>query len=154
MSSDYSKQLFDETPFGKTVTVEEVIDTLDFFDDWEDRYRYIIDLGKQLPAFPESMQTADRIIHGCQSQVWLEVGFDADSQHLLLSADSDALIVRGLVAIVLTALNNKTAQEIVDYDMQAYFTAIDLLKHLSPIRGNGVLAMVDRIRAEAKTRLS
>lgn len=153
MSSDYSKQLFDETPFGKTVTVEEVIDTLDFFDDWEDRYRYIIDLGKQLPSFPESMQTADRIIHGCQSQVWLEVGFDSDSQRLLLSADSDALIVRGLVAIVLTALNNKTAQEILDYDMQAFFTAIDLLKHLSPTRGNGVLAMVERIKAEANKRL-
>lgn len=149
MSSDYSKTLFENTPFGKTVDVEEIVETLDFFDDWEERYRYIIDIGKQLPVFPEAMQTADRIIHGCQSQVWLEVGFDPNNKVMLLAADSDAIIVRGLLAIVLAALNNKTPQQVIDYDMQAYFAAIDLLKHLSPTRGNGVLAMVERIKTEA-----
>lgn len=149
MSSDYSNTLFENTPFGKSIDVEEIIDTLEFFDDWEERYRYIIDLGKQLPSFPESMQTADRIIHGCQSQVWLEVGYDKDAQLLSLAADSDALIVRGLLAIVLTALNNKSPQQVIDYDMQAYFSTIDLLKHLSPTRGNGILAMVERIKTEA-----
>lgn len=153
MSSDYSKTLFEKNPFGKTVDVEEIVETLDFFDDWEERYRYIIDLGKQLPVFPETMQTADRIIHGCQSQVWLEVGFDTSNNALLLAADSDAIIVRGLLAIVLAALNNKTPQQVIDYDMQAYFAAIDLLKHLSPTRGNGVLAMVERIKTEAAALL-
>lgn len=153
MSSDYSNTLFENTPFGKSIDVEEIVDTLEFFDDWEERYRYIIDLGKQLPSFPESMQTADRIIHGCQSQVWLEVGFDKASQRLNLAADSDALIVRGLLAIVLTALNYKTPQQVIDYDIQSYFSTIDLLKHLSPTRGNGILAMVERIKCEAAKRL-
>lgn len=152
MSSDYSNTLFEQTPYGKTVNVDEIIDTLDFFDDWEERYRYIIDLGKALPNFPHTMQTDDRIVRGCQSQVWLEVGIDND-QRMQLAADSDAIIVRGLLAIVLAALNHKTPQQVLDYDMQNYFAAIDLLKHLSPTRGNGVLAMVERIKSEAAALL-
>ena len=150
MNSVYSEQLFAQTPFGKTVLADEVVDTLSFFDDWEERYRYIIDLGKQLPSFPVEMQTADRIIHGCQSQVWLEVAYDAQNNLMQLTADSDAIIVRGLVAIVLAALNNQSPEQILQYDMDSYFASLDLLKHLSPTRGNGVRAMVERIRKEAQ----
>ncbi len=149
MSSDLSKQLFEQTRYGKDILPDEIIDTLGFFDDWEERYGYIIDLGKALPVFTEDMQTDDRIVHGCQSQLWLEVGFDDTTGKVQLAADSDAIIVRGLIAIVFAALNNKTPAEIQQYDMEPYFTRIDLVKHLSPKRGNGLKSMVERIRKEA-----
>lgn len=149
MSSDSSEALFDNTPFGGDVSVEDVIDTLTFFDDWEDRYRYIIDLGKQLPAFPDSLQTESNLVRGCQSKVWIEIDHDAAHDQLRLAADSDALIVRGLVALILAALNRRSPQDILDYDMEGYFASIDLVKHLSPTRGNGIRAMVKRIKAEA-----
>ena len=139
-------------PFGDSTTADDVTDTLGFFDDWEDRYKYIIDLGKELPTMPERMHTEDRIVRGCQSQVWLEMEYDEQENRLYLAVDSDALIVRGLAAMVLAALNRKTPQAIVDYDMEAYFDKLDLLKHLSPTRGNGVRAMVERIRREAASR--
>lgn len=150
MNSDSSDALFDATPFGDSIQVDDIVDTLSFFDDWEERYRYIIDLGKQLPAFPEAMQTPERIVHGCQSQVWLEIAFDSDNQRLRLAVDSDALIVRGLAAMVLAALNHKSPADIAAYDMEAYFDSVDLVKHLSPTRGNGLRAMVKRIKAEAQ----
>jgi cysteine desulfuration protein SufE len=149
LNSALSEQLFQATPFGSDIQVDDIVDTLSFFDDWEERYRYIIDLGKQLPTFPEEMQTEDRIVHGCQSQVWLEISYDADNNQVQLAVDSDALIVRGLAAMVLAALNHKTPAEIRDYDMESYFTSVDLVKHLSPTRGNGLRAMVKRIKAEA-----
>lgn len=143
----------DSIDLGRGTTAEDVVDTLSFFDDWEQRYEYIIDLGKQLPAFPDDMKDESRIVRGCQSQVWLETGFDDASGELRLAVDSDALIVRGLAAIVLAALNRKTPRAVLDYDMDSYFANIDLLKHLSPTRGNGVRAMVKRIQDEAGRRL-
>ena len=139
-------------PFGDSTTAEDVVDTLGFFDDWEDRYKYIIDLGKELPPLPESMHTDDRIVRGCQSQVWLEIDYDSNEDTLYLAVDSDALIVRGLAAMVLAALNRKSPQAVLDFDMEGYFEKLDLLKHLSPTRGNGVRAMVERIRKEAAAR--
>ena len=149
MSSDLSRQLIEQTPFGTSIIAEDIVDTLSFFDDWEERYRYIIDLGKQLPEFPLSMQTEDRIVHGCQSQVWLEVDSQLGDGKVRMAADSDAIIVKGLVAMILAALNNKTPAAIADYDMEDYFVRVDLVKHLSPTRGNGVRAMVERIKADA-----
>jgi len=143
----------DSIELGRGTTADDVVDTLSFFDDWEQRYEYIIDLGKQLPAFPDDMKDESRIVRGCQSQVWLETGFDDTSGEMRLAVDSDALIVRGLAAIVLAALNRKPPRAVVDYDMEGYFASIDLLKHLSPTRGNGVRAMVRRIRDEAGKRL-
>ena len=139
-------------PFGDSTTADDVVDTLGFFDDWEDRYKYIIDLGKELPPLPEEMHTEERIVRGCQSQVWLEIDYDADDDCLYLAVDSDALIVRGLGAMVLAALNRKSPQAVLDFDMEGYFDKLDLLKHLSPTRGNGVRAMVERIRKEAAVR--
>lgn len=136
-------------PFGDSTGADDVVDTLGFFDDWEDRYKYIIDLGKELPAMPEALHTEDRIVRGCQSQVWLEIEYDKGENRLYLAVDSDALIVRGLGAMVLAALNRKSPQQVLDFDMEGYFQQLDLLKHLSPTRGNGVRAMVERIRKEA-----
>ena len=136
-------------PFGNEISAEEIVETLDFLDDWEERYRYIIDLGKQLPSFPEAMQTEDRLVRGCQSQVWLETRYDKAEDRLCMAVDSDALIVRGLAAIVLAALNNRPPAEIIHYDMEDYFDRMDLLRHISPVRGNGLRAMVQRIRNTA-----
>lgn len=141
-------------PFGTDIKVEEVVETLAFFDDWEDRYRYIIDLGKQLPTLPDELRTDDRFVRGCQSQVWLEARFDETSGRMQLAVDSDALIVKGLAAIVLSALNDKTPEDVINTDMEALFAEMDLIDHLSPTRGNGLRAMVSRIKKEAEAATS
>lgn len=137
---------FEAVPFGRSVSAGDVEETLGFLDDWEDRYRYIIDLGKELPALPEALRTEDRYVHGCQSQVWIDHRRDPASGHLQFVVDSDALIVRGLAGIVLAVLNDRPAAEIRDADVEGYFERIDLLGHLSPTRGNGLRAMVQKIR--------
>ncbi|MDK2779164.1 MAG: SufE family protein [Pseudomonadota bacterium] len=131
-------------PFGTDITTDDILDTLGFFDDWEERYKYIIDLGKQLPAMADSKKTEDYLLRGCQSQVWID---SASSNGILtFEADSDAHIVRGLLGVVLAAYNGKSAADILAFDIDAYFGSIDLLKHLSPTRGNGLRAMVEKIR--------
>lgn len=135
-------------PFGTEVTTDDIIDTLSFFDDWEERYKYIIDLGKQLPTMPTSKQTDDYLLRGCQSQVWIDS--ELQNGKLMLEADSDAHIVRGLLAVVLAAYNQKTPEQILAFDIEDYFTQIDLLKHLSPTRGNGLRSMVQRIQNTAQ----
>ena len=137
---------FDEVTFGRSVDAEEIAETLEFFDDWEDRYRYIIDLGKDLPGLPDELKTDDRFIHGCQSQVWIDHRVDPATGHLQFVVDSDALIVRGLAGIVLAAFNDRAPAEIRDFDIEGYFERIDLLRHISPTRGNGLRAMVEKIR--------
>ncbi|MCO7226866.1 SufE family protein [Pleionea sp. CnH1-48] len=139
-------------PFGTTISSEEVLDNLGFFDSWEDRYRYIIDLGKELPAMSDELKTDDRLVRGCQSQVWLEP--IPSDEVLTFEVDSDAHIVRGLLAIVMSAYNNKSAQDILSFDIESFFAQIDLLKHLSPTRGNGLRAMVQKIRAIAEATKS
>ena len=135
--------------FGTDISADDIIETLAFFDSWEDRYRYIIDLGKQLPAMADSLKTEARLVKGCQSQVWIEVS--GDREHLEFEADSDAHIVRGLLAVVLCAYNGKSAQQILDFPIEDYFAKLELLQHLSPIRGNGLRSMVNRIRSAAET---
>ena len=137
-----------ENPFGSTITSEEILDTLSFFDDWEERYKYIIDLGKELPAMPESKQTDEYLLRGCQSQVWIDS--EVHDGVMQFEAYSDAHIVRGLLGVVLAAYNNKTAADIIAFDIEGYFEQIDLLKHLSPTRGNGIRSMVKRIQATAQ----
>lgn len=134
--------------FGKTITTSDILDSLSFFDDWEERYKYIIDLGKQLPAMPTSKQADEYLLRGCQSQVWIDS--ELQNGQLVLEADSDAHIVRGLLAIVLAAYNYKTPAEILAFDIEEYFSQIDLLKHLSPTRGNGIRSMVQRIQSTAR----
>ena len=139
-----------EHPFGSEITVEDIVESLRFFDGWEDRYRYIIELGRQLPVLPDALKREENLVRGCQSQVWLHAQVDAGGR-LHFRIDSDAHIVRGLVGLVLAAYEGRTAAEILGFDIEGYFARLDLLKHLSPTRGNGLRAMVARIREIART---
>ena len=133
--------------FGTEITPEDIVEALSFFDSWEDRYKYIIDLGKELPTLEDAHKTEANLVRGCQSQVWL-VSREQDGKRFF-EVDSDALIVRGLLGVVLAAFNGKTAQQIREFDINAYFEELNLLKHLSPTRGNGLQAMVQRIQTLA-----
>lgn len=135
------------TQFGIDVTVDDIIDSLGFFDNWEERYKYIIDLGKELPEMNASLRTDEYLVRGCQSQVWLVDEWR--SGKLFFQADSDAFIVKGLLGVVLAAFNGRTPGEILAFDIDAYFTQLDLLQHLSSTRGNGLKAMVRRIQDRA-----
>lgn len=128
-------------------STDEILDDLAFFDDWEERYKYIIDLGKDLPSMDESLHTPERMVKGCQSNVWLDV--QPDGNKLEFAVDSDAHIVRGLLVLVLAAYNGKSASDILSFDIDEYFQQLDLERHLSPTRGNGLKAIVARIQAIA-----
>jgi cysteine desulfuration protein SufE len=129
--------------------VDDIRESFAFFDSWEDKYRFVIDLGKDLPDMDEAWKTDDALVRGCQSQVWLVADVDTRTGVMRLVLDSDAHIVRGLIAIVLAAYHRRTPREILDYDIEGLFEELDLLKHLSPTRGNGLKAMVTRIRETA-----
>lgn len=148
MSDEYD---LSAQPFGNSITVDDIVEALDFLDDWESRYTYIIDLGKQVPDMPAELRTDARLVRGCQSQVWLETRYDPDSRKLWLGIDSDAVIVRGLGAIVLAAFNGKSPADILAFDIDGLFSKLDLLRHLSQTRGNGLHAMVKRIQDTART---
>jgi cysteine desulfuration protein SufE len=126
------------------LNTDEILEDLEFFDDWEERYKYIIDLGKELEPMDETLQTADRLVKGCQSNVWLDVNSDGGEIHF--TVDSDAVIVRGLLALVMAAFNNKSAEAILAFDIDGYFQQLDLERHLSPTRGNGLKAIVAKIQ--------
>lgn len=136
-----------QSPFGTTITAEDIVDTLGFFDGWEDRYKYIIDLGKELPAMDDNKKDDAHIVKGCQSQVWID--HQVVAGQLWLEADSDAFIVKGLLGVVLAAFNGKTPADIRGFDIEAYFDQLGLLRHLSPTRGNGLRAMVEKIKGFA-----
>ncbi|HBJ88833.1 MAG: SufE family protein [Pseudomonadales bacterium] len=135
-------------PFGHSISSDDIKDTLGFVDSWEERYKYIIDLGKDLPALPEDKRTEDRLVRGCQSQVWIDEQMEGD--RVQLAVDSDAFIVKGLLCVILAAFNNKTPQEILDFDIEGYFEELELMNHLSATRGNGLRAMVARIQDIAR----
>jgi cysteine desulfuration protein SufE len=139
-----------DNPFGQSIRIEDILETVEFLDDWEERYSYIIDLGKSLPVFPESEKTEENRVHGCQSQVWLSHIFDPESKLMYVLLDSDAIIVKGLAAIVLAALNAKSPQDIIDADVEALFNKMDLMRHISPTRGNGLRSMLERIKNTAR----
>ena len=143
MFTDYHAK----NPFGSEVTVDSVIEDFGVLDDWETRYRYLIELGRRLPPIPDELKTPANLIHGCQSQAW--IGVEKTDGHLRFLLDSDAHIVRGLIAIVLSAVNGRTPEEIRGVDFDGLFAKLDLLRHLSPARGNGVRAMVARVRTAA-----
>ena len=134
-------------PFGNTIQTEDIKETLAFFDTWEDRYQYIIDLGKELPPMDDELKTDERLVRGCQSQVWLNTVQEDD--RLFFEVDSDAFIVKGLLGIILAAYNGRSPREILDFDIEGYFEELDLIRHLSTTRGNGLRALVERIQSEA-----
>lgn len=136
------------SPFGTSITPEDIVDTLSFFDGWEERYKYIIDLGKELPPMDETKKDDVHLVRGCQSQVWID--HQVQDGKLWFDADSDAFIVKGLLGVVLAAYNGKAPADIRAFDIEGYFDQIGLIKHLSPTRGNGLRAMVERIKAAAQ----
>jgi len=146
-----SKEQFINNPLGQKTTLDDVLEGFEFLDDWEDRYAFIIDLGKQLPEFPEDERREENYVHGCQSQVWLIHHYDETTGKLYLLIDSDAIIVRGLAAIILVALNGKAPRELLATDIDELFEQLDLFRHISPTRGNGLRAMVGKIRDIAAT---
>ncbi len=129
--------------------LEEIKETFDLFDDWEDKYRFVIDLGKDVAALADNDKTDKNLVRGCQSQVWLTHTQDQDGT-LHFHLDSDAHIVRGLIAIVQACLSGKKATEILAFDIEAVFEELELLEHLSLTRGNGLRAMIQRILLKAE----
>ena len=136
------------------MTFEELADNFAFLDDWEDRYRYIIDLGRGLEPLPDQYKIEDYRVHGCVSKVWLVARADpSDPQLVQFVADSDAYIVKGLIAIALSLFSGKTPEQILATDARAALDALDLGGHLSPSRSNGFYAMIRKIRAIAEGRV-
>ena len=134
------------------MTVEELVREFDDLADWEERCDYLIDLGFELPELPPAARTEDHKVHGCQSNVWLvaEVNHESDPPRIEIRADSDAMIVRGLIAVLLTVYSGRTPQEILATDVEAIFTRLGLDRHLSTARKNGLRGMVQRIRDLAR----
>lgn len=125
---------------------EELVDEFELFDNWLDRYEYLIDLGRKLPEFPAELKTEDYRLHGCQSQVWLKA--DEKEGALYFQAISDSAIVSGLIAVLLRVYSGRRPQEIID-TRPDFVDAIGLHAHLSPTRSNGLHAMIDAIRGHA-----
>ncbi|NKI56708.1 SufE family protein [Labrenzia sp. PO1] len=140
-----------------TTTLSEILETFDFLDDWEDRYKYLIDLGKEMPDLADAEKTDANKVRGCVSQVWLITSIDKTGDGtpvLTFRGDSDALIVQGLVAIVTSLFSGKTAQDILDTDVEGIFAKLGLQEHLTPQRSNGLKSMVGRIRSDAQGALA
>ncbi|MEQ1578495.1 MAG: SufE family protein [Hyphomicrobium sp.] len=140
------------------MTLAEIRADFSLLDDWEDRYRYIIELGRALPEMPAELKTDSTKVRGCTSQVWLHSrlipGQSSEQPRLEFQGDSDAHIVRGLVAILLAIYNNRTADEIANHDALADFASIGLQEHLTPQRSNGLAAMVARARSDARAAVN
>ena len=136
-----------KSPFDQTLPIaaHDVLALMNKCRGWEAKYRQIMQLGKQLQALDDSFKQEAFLVKGCESQVWLHHRFD-DSGKLQLAADSDARIVKGLVVIVLAAFQGKTRSQLSAFDIEDYFARMDLLKHLSPSRSNGIHAIVQTIR--------
>lgn len=128
-------------------TQDEIIAEFSDIDDWMDRYAYIIDLGNALPPIDEKYKTPQHLIEGCQSRVWLNAEMDADGR-VHYTADSDAIIVKGIISLLIKVLNDHTPREILDADLY-FIDRIGLSEHLSPTRSNGLVAMVKQMRLYA-----
>lgn len=133
---------------AKVMTINEAQDTIieefEGLTDWMDRYAYIIELGGELQPLPENLKTPEHLIEGCQSRVWIAADRNADGT-IHFQADSDAMIVKGIVALLLRVLDNRTPEEITDADLY-FIDRIGLSDHLSPTRSNGLVAMVKQMR--------
>ena len=125
---------------------QALIEEFELFDDWMDKYNYIIELGKELPMIEEQYKTPEYLIEGCQSQVWLHA--DYRDGKVFFTADSDAIITKGIVNLLIRVLSERTPQEIIDNDLH-YLDAIGLKEHLSPTRSNGLASMIKQIKLYA-----
>lgn len=138
------------------MSIDELIEDFSYLDDWEERYRYVIELGKELAPLSAEEHSAANKVQGCVSQVWLvsEPRQERDGPHLVLRGDSDAFIVRGLVAILLLIYSGKNAAEIKEIDAREIFGKLGLNEHLSPQRSNGLYSMVERVQTDAAALLA
>ncbi|QWG21861.1 SufE family protein [Bradyrhizobium sediminis] len=138
------------------MTIDEIRDNFSLLEDWDDRYRYVIELGRTLAPMPEAEHSAANKVQGCASQVWLSKQIDRSGGEPLLKylGDSDAHIVRGLVAILLTLYSGRTPREVLETDALAVFDEFGFREHLTPQRSNGLRAMVERIRSDARETLA
>jgi cysteine desulfuration protein SufE len=137
--------------------IQEIIDNFSVLDDWDDRYRYLIELGRELPPLAQSAHTDANKVQGCASQVWLETDVrpnGADGPVLTFAGDSDAHIVRGLIAVLFAIFSGRTAKDILSVDALALFERLGLREHLTPQRSNGFRSMIERIRTEARAALT
>jgi len=138
-------------------SIDEIVENFTLLDQWDDRYRYVIELGRTLPPLPESAYNEANKVRGCASQVWLLTHVKPDGAAgptLTFDGDSDAHIVRGLIAILFALYSGKSAREILAIDALKLFDRIGLRENLTPQRSNGLRSMVERIRAEAKAALA
>jgi cysteine desulfuration protein SufE len=133
-------------------TIDEIVSNFELLDDWEERYRYVIELGRMMEPLPDEAHTDANKVLGCASQVWIETRLDRSEGKpaLHLVGDSDAHIVRGLVALMIALYNGKTPEEALSTDALALFKELGLAEHLTPQRSNGVRSMVERIRRDAQ----
>ncbi len=125
---------------------QEIIDEFSIFDDWMEKYEYIIELGKELPQINNSKKTDDRLIEGCQSRVWLDA--EVVDGKMNFTADSDAIITKGIIGLLIRVLNHESPKEIATADLH-FISDIGLQEHLSPTRANGLASMVKRLKMEA-----
>ncbi|MEO8319260.1 MAG: SufE family protein [Bradyrhizobium sp.] len=139
-------------------TIDEITDNFALLEEWDDRYRYVIELGRTLDPMPEAEHSAANKVNGCTSQVWLSKQIDRSGTdrepHLNYLGDSDAHIVRGLIAILLTLFSGRTPQQILAIDAPAVFDELGFREHLTPQRSNGLRSMVERIRSDAREALA
>jgi cysteine desulfuration protein SufE len=138
-------------------SIDDIISDFDVVDDWEDRYRYIIELGKKMPPLPEVYRTDATKVRGCASQVWIHTqsaADDRDKTRLSFIGDSDAIIVRGLIAVLLALYTDKTPADILAVDAKGVLAKLGLDSNLSQQRSNGLNAMIERIRADAQAAAS
>lgn len=139
------------------MNLDQIIENFNYLDDWEDRYRYLIELGKSLEPLEDAAHNDQNKVLGCASQVWLQtsVGKDTSGEPVLnLKGDSDAHIVRGLVALILALYSGQPAAKILDTDAQELFQSLGLSAHLTPQRTNGVRSMVERIKRDARSAVA
>ena len=130
---------------------QEIINDFSIYEDWMDKYEYIIELGKELPLIDPEKKTEDRLIEGCQSRVWLDAHIDNDK--IQLTADSDAIITKGIIGLLIRVLDNETPEDIVKSDLH-FISDIGLQEHLSPTRANGLVSMVKKIKLLALSSLA
>ncbi len=134
-------------PEELTAAIDDLVESFELFDDWEERYRYIIELGDQLDSMPDALKTEEHRVQGCQSQVWMTGEITPDTPHRVrFTADSDSQIVRGLIAILMSIYSDRTPAEILEFDIEETFTKLELRQHLSRSRSNGLFSMVRRIK--------
>ena len=136
---------------ASTMTIDELIEEFDDLGDWADQCEVLIDMGRELPPMDESLKTEQTKVHGCQSNVWMVATLSDDASPVIdLIADSDAMIVKGLLSVILLAFSGRTPQEILDVDIEGIFRRLGLDRHLSTARKNGLAGMVRRVRQIAE----